>query len=200
VRILERCQFRSIGERSFSSFSSFRGFHTTRVISLGGDRGRGPAYVRSTSDRVEILCTAVKDAKVESRMGAVAWAMRQRSVSHPRSSNRTCRFPASGSYGAFFVKGASRHFCRAFVTPFFCSTRPRSSSSSMTCLLTAERDKRKSRAAAAKLLCCTTLVKARMLASFSMLAGCPLARLSSIRRHSVYKVADCLSSAASNIG
>jgi hypothetical protein len=33
------------------------------VISLGGDRGRGPIYVRSTSNRVEILCTAVKDAK-----------------------------------------------------------------------------------------------------------------------------------------
>jgi hypothetical protein len=30
-------------------------------------------------------------------MGAVAWAMRRRSVSHPRSSNRTCGFPASGS-------------------------------------------------------------------------------------------------------
>jgi hypothetical protein len=28
--------------------------------------------------------------QVESRMGAVAWAIRQRSVSHPRSSNRTC--------------------------------------------------------------------------------------------------------------
>jgi hypothetical protein len=32
--------------------------------------------------------------KVESRMGAVTWAMRHRPVSHPRSSNRTCRFPA----------------------------------------------------------------------------------------------------------
>jgi hypothetical protein len=31
------------------------------------------------------------DAVVESRMGAVAWAMRQRSVFDPRSSNRTCR-------------------------------------------------------------------------------------------------------------
>ena len=31
------------------------------------DRGRGPVYVRSTSDRVEILCTAVKDAKCQSR-------------------------------------------------------------------------------------------------------------------------------------
>jgi hypothetical protein len=35
------------------------------VISLGGDRGRGPVYVRSTSDRVEVLCTAVKDAKCQ---------------------------------------------------------------------------------------------------------------------------------------
>src|ERR1700730_9868361 len=33
------------------------------VIFVGGDRGRGPVYVRSTSDRVGILCTAVKDAK-----------------------------------------------------------------------------------------------------------------------------------------
>ena len=33
------------------------------VISLGGDWGRGPVYVRSASNRVEILCTAVKDAK-----------------------------------------------------------------------------------------------------------------------------------------
>jgi hypothetical protein len=63
MRILKRGQFRSIRERSFFSFSSFRGFHTAWVISLGGDRGQGPVYVRSTSDRVEILCTAVKDAK-----------------------------------------------------------------------------------------------------------------------------------------
>ena len=34
---------------------------------------------------------------VESRMGAVAWAIRQRSVSHPRSSNPTCPIKASGS-------------------------------------------------------------------------------------------------------
>src|SRR3984893_18131672 len=34
------------------------------------------------------------------------------SVSTSRSSNRTGRFPASGLYGAFFVKGASRHFGR----------------------------------------------------------------------------------------
>ena len=43
-------------------------------------------------------------ASVESRMGAVAWAMRQRSVSHPRSSNRTCGFPASGSPTGFTVR------------------------------------------------------------------------------------------------
>src|ERR1700730_5344026 len=41
---------------------------------------------------------------VESRMGAVAWAMRQRSVFHPRSSNRTCGFPASGSPTGFTVR------------------------------------------------------------------------------------------------
>jgi hypothetical protein len=41
-------------------------------------------------------------------MGAVAWAMRQRSVSHPRSSNRTCRFPASGSPTGFTVRHAAR--------------------------------------------------------------------------------------------
>src|SRR3954462_9953627 len=34
--------------------------------------------------------------RVESRTGAVAWAMRQHPVSRPRSSNRTCGFPASG--------------------------------------------------------------------------------------------------------
>ena len=44
------------------------------------------------------------DAMVKSRMGAVAWAMRQRSVSHPRSSNRTCGFPASGSPTGFTVR------------------------------------------------------------------------------------------------
>src|SRR5258708_10645116 len=38
---------------------------------------------------------------VESRMGAVAWAIRQRSVSHPRSSNRTCPIKASGSPTGF---------------------------------------------------------------------------------------------------
>jgi hypothetical protein len=32
------------------------------------------------------------------------WAMRQRSVSHPRSSNRTCRFPASGSPTGFTAR------------------------------------------------------------------------------------------------
>ena len=44
------------------------------------------------------------DAKVESRMGAVAWAIRQRSVSHPRSSNRTCPIKASGSPTGFIVR------------------------------------------------------------------------------------------------
>src|SRR4051794_24075320 len=41
---------------------------------------------------------------VESRRGAVTWAVRQRSVSSPRSSNRTCRFPASGFPTDFIVR------------------------------------------------------------------------------------------------
>jgi len=41
---------------------------------------------------------------VESRRGAVAWAIRQRSGSSPRSSNRTCRFPAFGFPTGFTVK------------------------------------------------------------------------------------------------
>jgi len=34
----------------------------------------------------------------------VAWAIWQRSVSHPRSSNRTCEFPASGFPTGFVVR------------------------------------------------------------------------------------------------
>src|SRR3989442_8979989 len=42
--------------------------------------------------------------RVESRTGAVAWAIWQHSVSCPRSSNRTCRFPASGFPTSFIVR------------------------------------------------------------------------------------------------
>ncbi len=43
----------------------------------------------------------------------------------PPAQSRTCGFPAYGLYGAFFVKGASRHFCRALLLHsfVFCSTR-----------------------------------------------------------------------------
>ena len=37
----------------------------------------------------------------------------------PPAQNRTCSFPAYGLYGTFFVKGASRHFCRALLLPIF---------------------------------------------------------------------------------
>ena len=54
---------------------------------------------------------------VESRMGAVTWAIRRRSVSHPRSSNRTCRSPASGSPTGFTVRHtASKPTARGFDT------------------------------------------------------------------------------------
>src|SRR4029077_18911146 len=39
--------------------------------------------------------------------------------------NRTCGFPAYGLYGSFFVKGASRHFCRALLLHFFVRPTPR---------------------------------------------------------------------------
>ena len=44
-------------------------------------------------------------AMVESRMGTVVSG--QRPVSHPRSSNRTCRFPASGSPAGFTARHAT---------------------------------------------------------------------------------------------
>src|SRR4029077_17253295 len=44
---------------------------------------------------------------VESRMGAVAWAFGHRPVSHPRSSNRTSRFPASGFPTGFTARHAT---------------------------------------------------------------------------------------------
>ena len=44
-------------------------------------------------------------------MGAVTWAIRQRPVSHPRSSNRTCRFPASG-----FPTGFTARFTESKLT------------------------------------------------------------------------------------
>src|SRR6202790_5180987 len=83
---------------------------------------------------------------VESRVGAVAWAIRQRSVSHPRSSNRTCPIKASGLYGAFFVKGASRHFGRPFHSILLFDPR-REHSSVPTAYLHRRRAQRQSRTA-----------------------------------------------------
>src|ERR1035437_3031982 len=54
---------------------------------------------------------------VESTRGAVAWAIRQRSVSHPRSSNRTCPIKASGSPTGFTVRHTeSKPTARRFGT------------------------------------------------------------------------------------
>ncbi len=43
----------------------------------------------------------------------------------PPAQIRTCSFPAYGLYGAFFVKGASRHFCRALLLHSFVRPAPR---------------------------------------------------------------------------
>ena len=58
---------------------------------------RCPLYPRKRTFAHAIRMSAL----VESRMGAVTWAVRQRPVSHPRSSNRTCQSPASGSPTGF---------------------------------------------------------------------------------------------------
>jgi hypothetical protein len=41
----------------------------------------------------------------------------------PPAQIRTCRFPAYGLYGAFFVQGGITPFLASFVISFFCSTR-----------------------------------------------------------------------------
>ena len=74
----------------------------TGVRSAAGGRNLINVRFVAESDRSAALPQSV--GMVESRMGAVAWAMRQRSVSHPRSSNRTCGFPASGSPTGFTVR------------------------------------------------------------------------------------------------
>src|SRR5262245_65136169 len=58
-------------------------------------------HVRFASESDRIAAQQRNDAQVESRMGAVAWAIRQHPVSHPRSSNRTCPIKASGSPTGF---------------------------------------------------------------------------------------------------
>src|SRR5258705_10074246 len=54
--------------------------------------------------------------KVESRMSAVAWAIWQRSVSHPRSSNRTCPIKASGSPTGFTERHTAGRAGQTFET------------------------------------------------------------------------------------
>ena len=64
------------------------------------------------------------EAHVESRMGAVAWAIWQRSVSHSRSSNRTCRSPASGSPTGFIVRHTEKNSDRKRFLCGECSPSP----------------------------------------------------------------------------
>ena len=60
------------------------------------NKGRTPSL-----PQVQQTASCRNVAMVELRMGAVTWAVRQRPVSHPRSSNRTCQSPASGSPTGF---------------------------------------------------------------------------------------------------
>ena len=86
-------------------------------------RGFGPAELpkrtarqlpdQSTTLWVDLppLVIRAVGAHVELRMGAVAWAIRRRPVSHPRSSNRTGRFPASGFPTGFTVRHTTEAQC-----------------------------------------------------------------------------------------
>src|SRR5262245_4372950 len=85
----------------FSTFYGCMSFYTGSVKMRKPRSEHMWAGLPPITDLVDALGAA---EKVESRMGAVAWAMRQRSVSHPRSSNRTCGFPASGSPTGFVVR------------------------------------------------------------------------------------------------
>ena len=81
-----------------------------------------PRYVRFAPIASINRCAMRYSGLVESRMGAVAWAIRQRPVSHPRSSNRACRFPAPG-FPTSFIEGhtgsdpTARGICPANDSP-----------------------------------------------------------------------------------
>ena len=70
---------------------------------LFAEKGEPPRYDRSASDnrgsrispRLVPRPGDVSSGRVEDGRGSMG-ALGHRSVSHPRSSNRTCRFPASG--------------------------------------------------------------------------------------------------------
>src|SRR5207302_289079 len=68
--------------------------HRLRKAHCRGNREVGQS--RKVCGHEAAVTEALQTGYVESRKGAVAWAMRQRSVSLPRSSNRTGGFPASG--------------------------------------------------------------------------------------------------------
>jgi hypothetical protein len=54
---------------------------------IAANRYSGVASVLAVTHKSRPYRPSLRPLSVESRMGAVAWAMRQRSVSHPRSSN-----------------------------------------------------------------------------------------------------------------
>jgi hypothetical protein len=80
-----------------------------RVIRRGAKFGR----FQTIADIADFWREMGRSRLVESKRGAVAWAIRQRSVSSLRSSNRTGRFPASGS--------RTRLHAFAFACNAFCS-------------------------------------------------------------------------------
>ena len=80
---------------------------------FGFRRGRcRTAFRAKTHPRAPRVMTKPLDKRRETWGSAVPHWSDHGPVFTPRSSNRIGRFPASGLYGAFIVKGASRHFGR----------------------------------------------------------------------------------------
>ena len=91
----------------YSDHVRFRGYFPVHFI---------PAYNLPVYASQRPLPDATQDSVRGCSLGfaaaVIADGRLQRACKAQRSSNRTSRFPASGLYGAFFVKGASRHFGR----------------------------------------------------------------------------------------
>ena len=104
-----------------------RNFGLEAVLQLAEERApEGFADIADVLTQEELELTAVnfkkacgprprdrQQSRLDRRAARAGLALRGRDASYlaPPAQIRTCGFPAYGLYGAFFVKGASRHFC-----------------------------------------------------------------------------------------
>ncbi len=79
------------------------------------------SWLKAPVEETDPAGAAHAETRVESRMGVVAWAIRHRPVSHPRSSNAACGFPALRSPTGF-IRQLSVCIRRNRSTPSFSNT------------------------------------------------------------------------------